>query len=37
MHRWAIPRNFLLLQGDSENAKLLFYEYFSALIYKYMF
>ena len=33
----AVPRNSLLLYGDLEIVKLLFCEYFSALLYKYMF
>ena len=37
MHMWAAPRDSPLLHGDLENAKLLFYEYLSALLYKYMF
>ena len=34
---WTVPRDFPLLHGDLENAKLLFYEYLSALLYKYIF
>ena len=34
---WAVPRAFPLLQGDLEIVKLLFYEYLSALMYKYKF
>ena len=34
---WAVPRDFPLPHGGLENAKLLFYEYLSALLYKYMF
>ena len=37
MHMWAVCRDSPLLHGDLENAKLLFYEYLSALLYKYMF
>ena len=37
MHMWAVPRDSPLLHDDLENAKLLFYEYFSVLLYKYMF
>ena len=34
---WAGPRESLLPHGDLETAKLLFYEYLSTLLYKYMF
>ena len=34
---WAVPRDSLLLHGSLENVKLLFYEYLSVLVYKYMF
>ena len=34
---WAVPRDFHLLLGALDYAKLLFYEYLSALLYKYMF
>ena len=37
MHMWAVPKDSLLPHGDLETAKLLFYEYLSALLYKYMF
>ena len=37
MHMWTVPRDSPLLHGDVENAKLLFHEYLSALLYKYMF
>ena len=37
MHMWIVPRDSSLSHGDLENAKLLFYEYFSTLLYKYMF
>ena len=37
MHMWAVPRDSPLLHGDLEIVKLLFYEYLSALLYKYMF
>ena len=37
MHMWAIPRDSPLLHGDLENVTLLFYEYLSVLLYKYMF
>ena len=37
MHMWAVPRDSPLLHGDLENVKLLFYEYLSVLLYKYMF
>ena len=33
----AEPRNSLLQYGDLENVKLLFFEYLSVLLYKYMF
>ena len=34
---WALPRDSSLLHGNLENVRLLFYEYISALLYKYMF
>ena len=34
---WAVPRDSPLLLGGLENVKLLFYEYLSMLLYKYMF
>ena len=34
---WAVPRDPPLLHGNLENVRLLFYEYISALMYKYMF
>ena len=37
MHMWAIPRHSPLLHGGLENDKLLFYEYISVLLYKYIF
>ena len=37
MHMWAVPRDFSLLHAGLENVKLLFYEYISVLIYKYIF
>ena len=37
MHMLAVPRDSPLPQGDLENVKLLFYEYLSVLLYKYMF
>ena len=37
MHMWTVPRDSLLLYDDLENVKLLFYEYLSMLLYKYMF
>ena len=36
-HMWAVLRDSPLQHGDLENVKLLFYEYFSMLLYKYMF
>ena len=29
---WAVPRDSPLPHGDLENAKILFYEYLSALL-----
>ena len=37
MHMWAVTRDSPLPHGDLENVKLLFYEYLSMLLYKYMF
>ena len=37
MHMWAVPRDSSLLYDGLENVKLLFYEYLSMLLYKYMF
>ena len=37
IHMLAVPRDSLLLHGDLENVKLLFCEYLSMLLYKYMF
>ena len=37
MHMWAVPRDSPLLHGGLENVKLLFDEYLSMLLYKYMF
>ena len=37
MHMWAIPRDSSLQHSDLETAKLLFCEYLSALLYKYIF
>ena len=37
MHMWVVSRDSPLLHGDLEIVKLLFYEYFSVLLYKYMF
>ena len=34
---WAVPMDSPLLHGNLENVRLLFYEYISMLIYKYMF
>ena len=34
---WAVPRVSPLLHGGLENVKLLFYEYLSMLLYKYIF
>ena len=34
---WAIPGDDPLLHGNLEYVRLLFYEYISALWYKYMF
>ena len=33
----AVPRDSPLLHGNLENVRLLFYEYISVLLYKYMF
>ena len=37
MHMWAVPRDSPLQHGGLENIKLLFYEYLSVLLYKYIF
>ena len=37
MHIQSVPRDSPLLHGGLENDKLLFYEYFSMLLYKYIF
>ena len=34
---WTVPRNAHLLLGGLDYTQLLFYEYLSALLYKYMF
>ena len=34
---WAVPRDSPLPHGNLEKVRLLFYEYISALLYKYMF
>ena len=34
---WALPRDSPLPYGNLEKVRLLFYEYISALLYKYMF
>ena len=34
---WAVPRDSPLLHGNLEYVRLLFYEYISAFLYKYMF
>ena len=34
---WTVPRDSPLLLGGEENVKLLFYEYLSVSLYKYMF
>ena len=34
---WAVPGDSLLPHGNLENVGLLFYEYISVLLYKYMF
>ena len=34
---WAVPGESPLLHGNLEKVRLLFYEYISALLYKYMF
>ena len=34
---WAVPRDSDLPLGGLDYTQLLFYEYFSALLYKYMF
>ena len=34
---WAVPRDSPLLHDNLENVRLLFYEYISTLMYKYMF
>ena len=37
IHIWAVPRDSHLLLGGLDYDKLLFYEYLSALLNKYMF
>ena len=37
MHMWATFKDSSLLYDGLENVKLLFYEYLSVLLYKYMF
>ena len=37
MHMWTVPGDSPLLHDDLENVKLLFYEYLSMLLFKYMF
>ena len=37
MHMLAVLRDSPLPHGGSENVKLLFYEYLSMLLYKYIF
>ena len=37
MHMWTGPRDSPLPHGDLENCQLIFYEYLSTLLYKYMF
>ena len=34
---WTVPRDSFLPHGNLENVRLLFYEYISALLYKYIF
>ena len=34
---WTVPRDSPLLYGNLKNVRLLFYEYISMLMYKYMF
>ena len=34
---WAVPRDSPLLLCGLKNVKLLFYEYLSVVLYKYMF
>ena len=34
---WAVPRDSPLPLGGLDNVKILFYEYLSMLLYKYMF
>ena len=34
---WAVSRDSPLPNGNLENIRLLFYEYISVLLYKYMF
>ena len=36
IHIWAVPRDSCLLLGGLNHAKILFYEYLSTLLYKYM-
>ena len=37
IHIWAVPSDSHLPLGGLDYAKLLFYEYLSALLYKYIF
>ena len=37
MHMWTVPRDSLLVHGGLENVKLLYCEYLSVLMYKYIF
>ena len=37
MHMWTVPRDSSVPHDDLKNVKLLFYEYFSMLLYKYIF
>ena len=37
IHIWTVPRDSRLLLGGLDYAKLLFYEYLSTLVYKYIF
>ena len=37
MHMWTVSKDTSLPHGGLENVKLLFYEYLSMLLYKYIF
>ena len=37
IHMWVVPRDSQLPLGGLDYTQLLFYEYLSALLYKYMF